>query len=140
VPHEILVLEHLLHREGEGDGDREGKPFGDGDDEDGDAGDDEAEELRPVDLVVPRLHAALLGVEGVGHAGAEDEDQRDADIHAHRCDEVGHGIKLLLEDAAALLGLFHLLLHGALISELADSHNQHPALARLNERSREQCR
>jgi hypothetical protein len=39
-------------------------------DEDGDACDDESQKLGPVDVVLPRFHAAITLVKGIGHPQA----------------------------------------------------------------------
>ena len=71
MPDQVLIFKHLnrtvserwrietssdlLDREGQGDGDCKGQPLGNRNNKDGDASDDESEQLRPVNLVVPFL-------------------------------------------------------------------------------------
>mmetsp|Transcript_14331 Transcript_14331/g.48990 ORF Transcript_14331/g.48990 Transcript_14331/m.48990 type:complete len:372 (+) Transcript_14331:2318-3433(+) len=138
MPDQVLIFEHLLDREGQGDGDGKGQPLRNRNNEDGDASDDESEQLRPVNLVVPFLEAALPSVEGIEHAKAEDDHQRDGNPHADSCDEIRHGIELLLQDAATALSFLHLLLHGSLVCARSNGNDQHPALPFLNKGAGEQ--
>mmetsp|Transcript_17024 Transcript_17024/g.33447 ORF Transcript_17024/g.33447 Transcript_17024/m.33447 type:complete len:299 (+) Transcript_17024:1996-2892(+) len=139
VTHQVLVLEHLLDREGKRDGDREGQPLRHRNHKDGDASNDKPKDLRPVHAVVPLLEAALVAVEGEPHADQQDDDEGDRDPHGHGGDQVGHSIKLPLEDRASRVRLLHLLGHGPLVRVGADGQHEQAALALLHEGAGEHC-
>mmetsp|Transcript_122106 Transcript_122106/g.182353 ORF Transcript_122106/g.182353 Transcript_122106/m.182353 type:complete len:558 (+) Transcript_122106:577-2250(+) len=142
VPHQVLVLEHLLDRERERDRDGQREALRHRHHEDRHARDEEREQLRPVHVVVPRLLAAEAGVEGPGHADAEDDDGEDGEGRARLRDLVRHVVQLRLEDGASVLGvgLVHLGLHGALVRGGPDGHDQHAALALLHKGAAEDGR
>ena len=97
---QVVVLEHLLHRVGQGDGDGQGEPLGHRHHQNRDPDDEEGEEGGGV-LAAPGPpdDGKLLDAE-LEH---EDDDAEDSCRHAHLADAQGQDGELALEDATPFL-------------------------------------
>mmetsp|Transcript_17842 Transcript_17842/g.35951 ORF Transcript_17842/g.35951 Transcript_17842/m.35951 type:complete len:266 (+) Transcript_17842:1013-1810(+) len=135
VPHQVLVLEHLLHRERQRDRHGQREALGHRDHEDGHARDQERQQLRPVHVVVPRLLAAESCLEREVHADAEHDDSKESKPRTQTRDLLGHGVELDLQHAPRVLSvrLVHLHLHRSLVRRGPDRQHQHAALPLLHE-------
>mmetsp|Transcript_28035 Transcript_28035/g.90948 ORF Transcript_28035/g.90948 Transcript_28035/m.90948 type:complete len:224 (-) Transcript_28035:503-1174(-) len=125
MAHEVVIVHHLPHRQREGDGDGERKPFGYRNDKDGNTRDKIVEYLRQVYAVDPPFLAALPADETHGKPREEHEDCQDTCCCSYLGDRCRHAVQLQLK--YALLASLHVLLHRLLYARLvrARPHRQH---------------